>query len=306
MIYYILFTIASRMGYEMANRSPRDLLFTLFGEYLLHRPGPVWVGSLIELLGPLGVSEGAVRTVLSRMGSRGWLASERRGRNAFYSLTSRGRRLLEEGEARIHRPTWSEPWDGTWRIVSYTIPESERSLRDRLRLRLSWIGFGSLGNGFWVTPHDAADRVEEVVERLGVADRVELFEGRHLGFSGTDHLVERCWDLPEIHERYVDFIDRHLPRFEGFRREVREDDLSAEDAFVHRFDLVHEWRGFAEDDPHLPRELLPDDWAGECAAGLFRRLRDLLAGRAEAHVDAVLETAREKTDSTVSVGEGAA
>ena len=287
----------------MPSRGPRDLIFTLFGEYLLHRPGPVWVGSLIDLLEPLGLSEGAVRSALSRMGGRGWLVSERRGRNAFYDLTDRGRELLEEGERRIYRPSREEPWDGRWQLVSYSIPEEERTLRDRLRTRLTWLGFGSLGNGLRVTPHDAAGRVEEIADELGIADRVELFEGRHLGFSDAGRLVERCWDLPDIHERYLDFIDRHLPEYERFRADRRDDELSREEAYVHRFDLVHEYREFALVDPYLPGELLPDDWAGECAAGLFRSLHDLLEAPAEAHVDAVLDRAEAGTDSTVSTAE---
>lgn len=287
----------------MPSRSPRELIFTLFGEYLLHRPDPVWVGSLIQLLAPLGVSEGAVRTALSRMTSRGWLSSRRRGRNAFYSLTARGRKLLEEGEHRIYHPTWDEPWDGTWQIVAYSIPEEERSLRDRLRLRLTWIGFGSLGNGLWVTPHDASDRVREVVDGLGIADGVELFEGRHLGFSDVGRLVGRCWDLQEIHERYRGFIRRHLPQYERFREERGEGRLAPEDAFVHRFDLVHEYREFPLEDPYLPRDLLPEDWAGDCAAGLFRSLHDLLEEPARAHLEGVLARAESRTDSTVSVGE---
>ena len=289
----------------MPSRTPRELIFTLFGEYLLHRRGPVWVGSLIDLLAALEVSEGAVRTALSRMTSRGWLSSERRGRNAFYSLTPQGRKLLEEGERRIYHPTWDEPWDGRWQLVSYSVPEEERSLRDRLRRRLSWIGFGSLGNGLWITPHDAAGRVREVVDELEIHDRVEVFEGRHLGFSDARRLVRRCWDLPEVHDRYVDFIDRHLPEFERFREERAEGRLAAEDAYVHRFDLVHEYREFPLVDPYLPGELLPDDWAGGCAAGLFRALHDLLEEPARAHLEDVLGRAQARTDSTVSVAESA-
>jgi len=52
---------------------PQDLVFTLFGDDLLHQQGPVWVGSLIALLEPLSLSEAAVRTVLSRMSGKGWL-----------------------------------------------------------------------------------------------------------------------------------------------------------------------------------------------------------------------------------------
>lgn len=287
----------------MASRSPRELILTLFGEYLLHREGPVWVGSLVDLCEPLGLSEGALRTALSRMGSRGWIASERRGRNAFYSLTDRGRRLLEEGERRIYRPPRDQAWDGTWQMVSYSIPEEERSVRDRLRVRLSWIGFGSLGNGLWMTPHDASEQVREIVEGLGIEEHVELFEGRHRGFSDTGSLVAACWDLAAVNERYEAFVDRHLPEHRRFARQLEAGELSGREAFVHRFDLVHEYREFPLEDPYLPREMLPDDWAGDCAAGLFRALHDLLEEPAEAFVGGVLAEAAERTDSTVSVEE---
>ena len=37
------------------------LIFTLFGDYILSREGWAWTGSLIRLLGLLGVSSQAVR-----------------------------------------------------------------------------------------------------------------------------------------------------------------------------------------------------------------------------------------------------
>ncbi|HKK07887.1 MAG TPA: PaaX family transcriptional regulator C-terminal domain-containing protein, partial [Gemmatimonadota bacterium] len=268
---------------------------------LLHRPGPVWVGSLLALLEPLGFSEGAARTALSRMGSHGWLASERRGRNAFYSLTRKGRALLEEGEARIYRPAWDEPWDGSWSLVHYSIPEEDRSLRDRLRLRLSWLGCGSLGNGLWITPHDVAGAVRELAATLDIEGGLEVFRQARPTFAEAGELVERCWELERVHERYLAFIDRHLPRLRSRRAELERGELRPEAAFVHRIELVDEYREFPFEDPYLPRRLLPDDWAGDCAAGLFRHLHDLLEAPAEAFVDQVLARADRETDSTVTV-----
>jgi len=44
-----------------------DLVFTLYGDYIRHRGGEAWTGSLIELLGPLGLSEQAVPDPMSGM-----------------------------------------------------------------------------------------------------------------------------------------------------------------------------------------------------------------------------------------------
>ncbi len=271
----------------MASR-PQDLVFTLFGDFLLHRTGPVWVGSLIALLEPLGLSATNVRTVLSRMARKGWLESEKQGRRSYYSLTPRGRRLLEEGETRIYRPRADEEWDGQWTLLAYSIPEERRSQRDRLRLRLEWLGFGSLGNGLWVSPHDMVERVTAVADDLGVAGDVEVFRGDHAGGAPSSQLVRHCWNLDGLNERYEAFIARHLSDCVALA-EGREE-VAPEAAYVRRFNLVHEFREFPLNDPFLPRELQPEDWAGECALSLFNYYRGLLAEPADHFVEPLVET----------------
>lgn len=277
----------------MAAQRPQDLVFTLFGDYLLHRAGPVWVGSLISLLEPLGLSESAVRTILSRMASKGWLASERAGRLSFYDLTPRGRRLLEAGEERIYHPDWDRPWDGTWYLIAYSIPEERRHLRDRLRDRLAWLGFGSLGNGLWISPYDVEAEVREIAESMGIEAHLACFRATGAAFSHPARLVRECWDLQEVNARYEAFIERLLPDYQRCKRELADGDISPRDCFVRRFALVHEYREFPLIDPYLPRSLLLDDWAGECAAALFRVYHDLLEKPADRYVDSVLAEAPE-------------
>lgn len=275
----------------MSTRRPQDLVFTLFGDYLQHRPGPVWVGSIIALLEPLGLSDGSSRTVLSRMSRKGWFSTVRDGRNSFYELTARGRHLLEEGEARIYHPPREEAWDGSWFLLSYSIPEERRHLRDQLRTRLSWLGFGSLGNGLWLSPHDVRPAVEALAAELEVTDLLELFRADHLGFTDEAELVSRSWDLPAVQGRYVEFVDRHLPAFLECREALGSGGLPGEMCYVRRFDLIHEYREFPLLDPYLPRGLEPEGWAGECASALFEKYHDLLEESANGYVDSVLEAA---------------
>jgi phenylacetic acid degradation operon negative regulatory protein len=272
----------------MTTRRPQDLVFTLYGEFLLKR-GPVWVGSLLELLAPLGLSAGGVRTVLSRMTAKGWLTAQREGRRGYYALSERGRRLLEEGEARIYRPPQVTDWDGEWTLLAYSIPEELRPLRDRLRTRLSWLGFGSLGNGLWISPHAVESRVREIGEELGLGAHLELFRARHSGFSTREQLVRQCWDLPALNVRYEAFVARHLPPY----YDLRDGGLAGITplaAYVRRFELVHEYREFPLLDPFLPRALHPPEWAGECAQALFQASHELLAASADAHIAALVET----------------
>jgi phenylacetic acid degradation operon negative regulatory protein len=274
-------------GTRLDARRPKDLVFTLFGEYLLGRTESVWVGSLIALLAPFGLTDGGVRTVLSRMAKKGWLTATRSGRHSFYSLTPRGRRLLEEGQARIFRPPTPGAWDGRWLLLAYSIPEDDRRLRDRLRDRLAWLGFGSIGNGLWISPHDVLAEVEEVARSLGLEDRYVGFSARRVGGEPLAGLVARCWDLGALAQGYRDFTVRWTPVLQ----QAMHQPLTPEESFTRRFDLIHEYRGFPLLDPGLPRELLPTPWSGDLAADTFRRLHDALVGPADAHVSRILDAA---------------
>ena len=273
----------------MNGAGPQDLIFTLYGDFLLERGEAVWVGSLIGMLEPLGLTATNVRTLLSRMVSKGWLVAEREGRRSYYDVTRRGRALLEEGGSRIYDPPQQTEWDGEWTLLAYSVPEERRSARDRLRPRLSWLGFGSLGNGLWATPHDVRERVEAVASELGVREYVEVFRGRHGGYSDPERLVAQLWDLEELNDRYDAFVARHLPGCLALK-ESGPDAVDPRDAFVLRFNLVHEYREFPLVDPFLPRPLQPKDWPGECALSLFRYYRDLLEAPADRFVDSLLET----------------
>jgi phenylacetic acid degradation operon negative regulatory protein len=269
----------------MPSLRPQDLVFTLFGEYLLHRSGAIAVQSLIRLLAPFELSESAVRVVLSRMTQKGWLRSSRRGR---YGLTARGRRLLEAGEAKIFHPAWDEPWDGQWFVLSYSIPEDRRHVRDRLRDRLAWLGFGSLGNGLWISPHDVGEEVGELGRALKLTQRLVCFRGPAVGFVQTEELVAACWDLAAINRRYERFIDRWADEYRRCRGALPAGRVDAEECFRLRFRLIHEYREFPLLDPYLPRSMLPSDWGGECAAHLFRVFHDMLVEPADRWVDSVL------------------
>lgn len=285
----------------MSGQRPQDLVFTLFGEYLLERSDSVWVGSLIALLEPFGLSEGGVRTVLSRMAKKGWLSSERSGRSSFYALTNRGRVLLEEGQARIYHPSWDRDWDGQWFLLAYSIPQKARSVRDRLRDRLAWLGFGSIGNGLWISPRDVETDVRELSERMGLESHLLCFRARPASALTDQELVERCWDLNALNQRYHEFTTRWTALL---GETLQPGAVSAEKmdarAFVLRFELIHEFRRFPLEDPFLPRALLPEPWAGDPATTVFRDLHDRLVGPADRWVTEVLEQAPSRPDGDVS------
>jgi len=271
--------------------SSQEMVFTLYGDYIRHRGGEAWTGSLIELLGLFGLSGQAVRSTLSRMSRHGWLNGRRARRNSFYSPTPKCIELLEEGAQRIFQPR-RDPWDGRWHVLTYSIPESRSSLRQRLRKRLLWLGFGALHQGTWISPRDLRDEVERLVDGLNIRPYVELYSAEHCGFSSEKEIVARCWNLSQLNDYYAEFIARFGSQFQEHQaRLAAGSSLQPQECFVQRFMLVHEYRLLPYVDPNLPLELLPGDWLGVQVAQLVQQYRDQLAEGAETFVASVLAKA---------------
>ena len=255
------------------------MLFTLWGDYVVQRGGELSVGSLLRIGAEFGLSELALRSVLARMSRAGWLRAQRRGIRSYYNLTRRGRALIAEGTARIFRPR-DEPWDGQWHLVSYSIPERARERRDEFRKRLTYLGFGSLAPGAWITPHDLRAEVGELTAELSLTAHVEQFRGLYLGPHSGPALAARVWPLERLGVAYHDFLSRWRPIAQ--RGDIGLDDARA---FVLRFSLIHEYQRFFLEDPDLPAALTPADWPGRAAAELFESLHARLGPGANRFFD---------------------
>lgn len=263
--------------------NPRSLLFTLYGDYV-HQLGreDVRVGALVRLASDLDVSANALRSALSRMSREGWLEALRSQGSPRYRLTARGRELIEEGIARIYGRHRSA-WDGRWLLVSYSLPERRRDQRDRLRQGLSFLGFGSLGNGLFVSPHDLRRHVCELIKRYGVESHVTMHHGLLEWPGDAAQVVERAWDLDRLEGVYQDFVRRTRRAANGAG------DLDDRDSFRRRFLLTHEFRHYLFDDPDLPDALLPSGWVGIEAHQAFVDYNRILRRRAERYYLSIAE-----------------
>jgi phenylacetic acid degradation operon negative regulatory protein len=257
---------------------PNSFIFTLYGDMVsrLAGDGSLWIGALIRLMSAFGVSPAAVRQAVSRMSRQGWLAARRQGNRAYYKVTERGRRRIEELSPRIYGPVIE--WDGRWRLLTYAIGEAHRKRRERLRQELSALGWAQLSPNAWISPSDTIVAARDAARATATLDAVNLFTSEYRGPRGDRELLERCWDVAAIAAAYREFIDRYRPRL---NRERQLNDLGDEAAFVDRLWLVHDYRKFAYLDPGLPSELLPAHWPGTSAAALFREYYAVLEKKSE-------------------------
>lgn len=265
------------------------LIFTLFGDFIMDRGGRIWTSDLLYLMDVLGVSERAVRSTLSRMTRNKWLASHRKGRRSQYSLTARGRNLLERGGRRIFEPPTAS-WNGQWHLVLYTLPETKRSVRHTLRTQLFWLGFGRLAAGAWASPHNREEELNNLFLDLEVQPHVQMFCGQYLGPTTNRELVNQCWDLEKLANHYQDFITAYQQEYRDCCEQHRNHQfLDIRFCFTRRFWLTHEFQSLPLRDPNLPSELLPPGWIGNTARDLFANYRELLGTYANQFVDKVLE-----------------
>jgi phenylacetic acid degradation operon negative regulatory protein len=259
--------------HQTGSGSARSLLLTVLGEYVLPAGEPAWTATLLHVMGGLGVEEKSARQALARMAADGWIVSERSGRRVRWALTAPGRRLLAEGAERIYSFGRARAgWDGRWLVLLATVPETKRDLRHQLRTRLTWAGFGSPVPGVWVSPHTPREaEAKQITEKLGLDSAVFSFSGPFAGIGSERTLVEQAWHLDDLAADYERFIDE----FAGLRPEP--DDQIV----LTQVRLVQEWRRFPMLDPQLPLELLPPDWIGARAAGVFTDLHQTWHGPAQ-------------------------
>ncbi len=74
-------------------------------------------------------------------------------------VTSKGRKYLAHLEYSEYKLKKSKRWDGKWRVLIFDIPETRRSLRDKVRFTLRDMGFVLLQNSVWIYPYDCEDVV---------------------------------------------------------------------------------------------------------------------------------------------------
>jgi phenylacetic acid degradation operon negative regulatory protein len=263
----------------------RSLLFDLWGDYIQYVGGEAWTSTLARYLGEFGISEPTLRQALSRMTRQGWLQTRRVASRSCYSLTQRGQWRIVEASRRVYHPA-DRPWDGQWRILTYSIPEAMRAKRDELRRELAWTGLAALTPGTWISPNPLEEAIAELIHRYAIEPYVATFRSGHNGPGSPQELVRRCWDLAAIQASYERFIAQWAPRLEQYERSPH---LPDDRCFVTKIELVHDYRKFLFVDPGLPQELLPAGWQGLDARRLFQQYYALLEPGARRFMDAAFE-----------------
>ncbi|HEY4318904.1 MAG TPA: phenylacetic acid degradation operon negative regulatory protein PaaX [Herbaspirillum sp.] len=267
----------------------KSVVVTIFGDSIAPHGGSVWLGALIALMAPFGVTDRLVRTSVFRLAEEGWLDAQREGRRSAYTLTERGERRFERAYQRIYAPVESH-WDGSWTLVFGLQGTVDAMERGALRKELLWEGFCMMSPGVFAHPSFRVDVLNEILARAGVSEQVFACKASELpGSTGRPlaDLIEYGWDLQPVVDGYRQFVAQFLPLSDALERE---DPVTPEQAFVIRTLLIHAFRRVQLHDPQLPVELLPSDWPGADAYELCRTLYLRTFEAAQQHLTGILES----------------
>src|SRR6476469_2138006 len=152
----------------LANDPPRSesLVMTIFGDTIAPHGGTVWLGSLIELLAPLGINDRLLRTCVFRLAQEGWLVAHRARRRSAYAILPQALPRFERANRRIYAPL-EVHWDGRWTLLLAAGGAIEAPLRAALRKELLWEGYAQVSPGVFGHPAGDADVLRDVLVRLG-------------------------------------------------------------------------------------------------------------------------------------------
>jgi len=259
------------------SRRPEQLALAFLGEFLLPRSERIPAGMFLATLSGFGVPELTTRSVLNRMKERGLLDDERRGRTLLFGLTAQARQIVGDADRRVRAEFPFAPSGDGWTLVSFTIPESRRELRHRIRTALTWAGFASLRDGVWIAPGDIDVRNVIGTTVAGVSEAgITVFRGVSLDDLTDRRAVSDAWDLEGIRVAHDGFQQRWTAP------------TGSESAVQEIVALLADWLALLRSDPRLPNNQLPENWPADASSRAFAQAYAVLHPLAQAEFDARL------------------
>jgi phenylacetic acid degradation operon negative regulatory protein len=242
---------------------------------LLRPDGTLDAGDLYTVAALLAMSDQQVRLTIKRMVAGGRLTVTGRGRKAILRATADQRRDtardVEFVRYAYRQDRGLEPWDGTWHLVAFAMPETERSARDALRKEITYLGGAQVQGGLYVSPTQWEPLVAAVADQLGVASAITTATTRDLTVRGVRdprQLVGQLWPIETIAERWRGVFQVARSRLHRLDTSPPPD---PDEALAMAIELAAEFDRAARPDPLLPPDLLPHPWSGTQARELAAR-----------------------------------
>ncbi|MEO1494729.1 MAG: PaaX family transcriptional regulator C-terminal domain-containing protein [Pseudomonadota bacterium] len=252
-----------------------SVIVSVFGDTALTRGSRMPASVLGQILAPLGIEPGAMRTALSRLAKDGWIESERSGRTSTYKLTA---------------PALSESGVASQAIYGRTRPVTEASPRLMLWPENRDIPVDARliplrrGAGLWLGGEIPAALLSGALMAAEISDPIPDW-------------VQAVVASPEL----ADQIHELMTCFQPLRDLMQgSPTLLPVEAVAARVALTHAWRRIALRVPRVPNDFLPEHWPEPACRRFVLDLHKDLSALADPWLDAYLKGMPDEATPNVS------
>jgi len=207
-------------------------------------------------------SKQTVSSALGRLSAKGWVKHQTNKKNMkLYKITVLGKEEINKKLKKI-REVEDNQWDGSWVMVTFSIPEKMRKSRDAFRNSLVELGFMRFFNDLWLSFWDKRKDVESIIKELKIEDYSTFIRIQKLSSENEKKFITHIkWDETGVNSNYKEFIT-----------EVDKFLKNKKDAFHARL-LVYKYAKALSMDPQFPKNIQPDKYLGELAYKAYLKIR---------------------------------
>jgi len=156
----------------------------------------------------------------------------------------------------------AQPWKKIWTVGVYDVEEIVRWERKWLMGRFLSLGFGRLQRSVYISPYDVGEDLKEMIVAKGLEKKVEIFTQASLAGGHEKVLAWKVWPIEELSQEYKKIVADCLGISKLPGRKRKEKIQKTRSCYL---DLLLK-------DPHLPFELLPEDWQEKETRKLIKSL----------------------------------
>lgn len=241
--------------------------------------GELSMRQIKTLSAPFRISETNLRSTLSRLHKLSILEIRKEGRNAYYRLGERGRRIGQNVGRHFDEPDWSS-WDGRYWAAAFSFPNTQA--RYRIQKKLAAYRFRTLYPGLWVRPLHPDEKVQSVFADAMNAGGFDLVACTFVQGLSSER-VRAIYDLDSVMSVLAAAKDAAEESI------AKAAEMSPREAFTVRIELGDRLVDTLTHDPLLPPVVLPEEWPGPALRKAFHKWNRVYAGHSASFVKRALE-----------------
>lgn len=219
------------------------------------------ISHLKYLTAPFDITDNSIRTTLSRMKQKNVIESKKVGKTTYYSISEKGKKIGKNVALSFKSPNWDN-WENEWWSYVFSIPQTEKPLRYRVRKKLQSYRFVSLYPGCWIRPIHIDEEISCKISSLLPEDKGNLLKINFI-ISLTKEHIQNLWKVEDYNRESKDGILELKTALENLAN------MEPKEAFFHKMTIGNRIIQLLFRDPLLPTQFLPEHWAGHQLREIF-------------------------------------